>query len=174
MSKQFWANLALCVLLGSLAIFAAANLSSALTPRGLLAGECKPSAEAAALMPEVVLAKFEVGESLDRVVEANFYVQNKSDRDIKNIAVQCEFFDEHGSYVDQERWTLFETVPAGQSIRLSQAAKRFVSTRARALNCKIADFQQVKEPFYSLERVAVAEHGGAAETGHDQAAPTGH
>ena len=174
MSKQFWANLALSVILGSLAIFAVANFSSALTPRGLLVFDPKPSAEAAALLPQVILARYEVGESLDRVVEGNFYVQNKSGKDVKNIEVMCEFFDEKGNNVDRERWLLAETVPAGQSVRLNQAARRFVNTRTRALNCKIADVQLVKEPFFALERVAAAGHGEAPQGGHSQAAPAGH
>jgi len=130
MSKQYWANLALSLILGLLAIFAVANLSTALTPKGLLATEPRPSAEAAALLPQVVLAKYQVGESQDRVVEANFHVQNKSGKDVKNIEVMCEFFDEQGGYVDRERWLLAETVPAGQAVRLNQAARRFVNTRA--------------------------------------------
>jgi hypothetical protein len=178
MSKQFWANLALSVVLGSLAIFAAANFSSALTPKGLLVSEPQPSAEAAPLLPQVVLARYQVGESLDRVVEADFSIQNGSDRDVKNIDVFCEFFDERGGYVDRKKWTLFETIPAGQAVRLNQVARRFVSTRARALNCRIADFQLVKEPLFTLARVAVAGHaaggGEAPQGGHGQAAPAGH
>lgn len=173
MSKQYWANLALCLILGSLAIFAAANFSSALTPKGLLATEPEPSAEAAALLPQVVLARYQVGESSDRVVEANFYVQNKSGKDVKNIGVMCEFFDEQGGYVDRERWLLAETVPAGQAVRLNQAARRFVNTRSRALNCRIVDFQLAKEPFFALERVAAAGHGEAPQDGHGHAAPAG-
>lgn len=174
MSKKFWANLALGVILGSLAIFAAANFSSALSPRGLLAFDPKPSVEAAALLSQVVLARYEVGESLDRVVEGNFYVQNNSGKDVKNIEVMCEFFDEQGTYVDRERWLLAETVPAGQSVRLNQVARRFVSTRTRALNCRIADVQLVKEPFFSLARVAAVGHGEAPQGGHGQAVPAGH
>lgn len=178
MNKQFWANLALCIFLGGVAVFSAANFSSALTPKGLLAYDPKPSVEASSLLPQVALAKFEVGEGLDRMVEANFYVRNTSDRDVKNVGVMCEFFDERGGYVDRERWLLPETVPAGQSVRIPRADRRFVNTRARALNCRIADFQLVKEPFFALERVAVAGHGtGHGEMqsgGHGQAAPAGH
>ncbi|MHB8790408.1 MAG: hypothetical protein ACYDBT_11060 [Desulfobulbaceae bacterium] len=175
MSKQFWANLAVSLVLGSLAIFAAANFSSALSPKGLLAGEPQPSAEAAPLLPQVILARYQVGESLDRVVEADFYIQNGSDKDVKNIEVFCEFFDEQGGYVDRKKWTLPETVPAGQAVRLNQAAHRFVSTRARALNCRIADFQLVKEPFFTLARVAVAGHGaGGGEAQQSGHAPAGH
>ena len=118
MSKQYWANLALSLIIGSLAIYAAANLGSALTPKGLLVTEPKPSAEAADLLPQVVLARYEVGESLNREVEAQFYVQNKSAKDVKNIGVMCEFFDKQGASVDRERWLLAETVPAGQAVRL--------------------------------------------------------
>lgn len=177
MSKQYWAKLALSLILGSLAIYAAANLGSALTPKGLLVTEPSPSAEAAPLLPQVVLARYEVGESLDRVVEANFYVENKSGKDVKNIGVMCEFFDKQGGYVDRERWLLAETVPAGQAVLLNQAARRFVNTGARAYNCRIADFQLVKEPFFALERVAVASHGSghgeAPRGGNGHAAPAG-
>lgn len=175
MSKQFWANLALSVVLGGLVIFAVANFSTAITARGLLVTEPEPSAAAAPLLPQVVLTRFEVGESLNRVVEANFYVQNKSDRDVKNIEVLCEILDARKNPVDREQWTLFETVPAGQSVRLSQVARRFVSTRARGLKCGIVDLQPAEKPFFSLARVAAAGHGtGQQATGHDGAAADQH
>ena len=169
MTKQFWANLALSGALAAVAIFSAVNFSSALTPHGLLAFDAKPSAEAAALLPQVVLANYEVSEDPNQVVTGNFFVRNNSGKDVKNIDVMCEFSNEQGLYVDHKKWTLAQTVPAGQTVRLAQSARQFVNTNARALNCRIADFQLVQEPFFALARVAVAGHGEGHGAGHDMA-----
>ncbi|HEB70249.1 MAG TPA: hypothetical protein ENI88_11615, partial [Desulfobulbus sp.] len=60
MGKKFWANLALCILIGGLFTFAVTSISSALTPKGLFVTEPKPSAEIAALMPEVQLVNYKL------------------------------------------------------------------------------------------------------------------
>jgi len=173
MTKEFWANLALCVFLGLLAIFRVTKISSALTPKGLLVGEPQPSAEAAALLPQVVLTKYQVGEGPDRVVEADFYVQNSSGQDVKNIRVLCEFYDQKDNYMDRKWWILNEVVPFGQEVKISSAAKRYINTNSHSLDCRITDLQPVEEPFFALHRAAATGHGGGEGHGGDEGAAHG-
>ncbi len=167
MDKQYWANMALCVLLGGLAIFSAANISSALTPKGLLAFEQEPSAEAKKLLQDVKLIKFEAGEDTSHSVRAQFSVKNGSDQDVKNIKVQCEFFDSNGKYLDQESWIIGVTVPAGNAKMYSSVTKRFVHTKAKALDCKIKDLQVAEKSIFTIHRSASSGHGSVEEAnGH--------
>lgn len=178
MTKDFWANMALCVFLGLLAIFAVTRISSALTPKGLLVSEPSPSAEAASLLPQVVLAGYQVGENEDRVVEANFSIQNSSAHDVKNIRILCEFYDQQDNYMDRKWWLLNEVVAAGREVRISKAGKRFVNTNAHSLSCRIADLQPVKEPSFVLHRAEPgghgSDHGSEHAGGHGSAHGSGH
>jgi hypothetical protein len=169
MTKDFWANLALCVFLGMLVIFGVTKISSALTPKGLLVGEPRPSAEAVPLLPDVQLTRYQLGETLERVVEADFHVLNNSGHDVKNIRILCEFYDDENNFVDRKWWVLNEVVPSGEEVKISTADRRFVNTRSHSLSCEIADLQPVREPFFVLHRAAPKEHGsdeGAAHGGH--------
>lgn len=170
MTKNFWANLALCVFLGALAVFAVTKINSVLTPKGLLVTEPKPSAEAVSLLPDVVLSRYQVGETADRVVEADFYVQNNSGHDVKNIQVLCEFYDPRNNYMDREWWILNETVPSGREVKISSAARRYINTNSHSLACEITDLQPVSEPFFALHRASPAGgHGSDAGSEHGSA-----
>lgn len=174
MTRQFWANLALCVFLGSLAVFAVTRISSALTPKGLLVSEPKPSAEAAPLLKQILLEKYRVGENQDHVIVADFQIKNDSDQDVRNLAVLCEFYDDSAEFRDRKWWTLDETVPAGQTLTLTSTLRRFVNSQARALNCRLTDFQIVTEPFYALDRATAGGHAGSSESGHTPSEPASH
>lgn len=174
MTREYWANFALCIVLGTLVIFAITKASSALTPKGLFVDDPKPSQTAQEMMQEVVLTKYQLSESQKNMVEADFYVQNKSAQSIKNIQILCEFFDSNGMYRDRKTWLLAETVPSMHALKISSVTKRFVNTGAEALNCNISDFQVVKKSAFSLERHVSKGHGQASEEGHGQKAPAGH
>ena len=174
MTRQFWANLTLCIVLGALVIFSITQISSALTPKGLFMDDPQPSKEAEAMMQEVVLTQFRLGEDPNKMVKADFVIQNKSVQAIKNIKVLCEFFDAEGAYLDQELWLLAETVPSMNDLKASTISKRFVNTKAQALFCAIRDFQVVKEPAFKLERHVSSGHGEAAESDHGTPASAGH
>ena len=172
MNRSNWANVALCVILGLLIVFAVTRFSSALTPKGLLVSEEKPSAEAAALLPKVVLAGYNVGESTGHMVNAEFYVRNNSDEDVKNLDILCEFYNDKGAYMDRKFWTLTGPVPAGKSIQHSSISKRFINSRTRHLNCRITDLQVAEASFFTLHRAseghgegAVSEHGQVEQHG---------
>lgn len=174
MGSRFWANVALCVVLGILAVLGLTRLSSALTPKGLLATEPEPSPEVAALMRKVRLVDYRLSERPGHMVRAAFYVQNESDRDIKNISILCEFFDRNGRYVDRKLWLLADTVPAGKSDRHTMEQRRFVNTRANGLRCRLADFQVVEPPWFRVHRVEEGhggEHAALQESGHGETMP---
>ena len=174
MTRQYWANLTLCIILGALVIFSITKVGSALTPKGLFMGDPEPSQEAQKMLQEVVLTKYQLSESQKNMVEADFYIQNKSAQSIKNIQILCEFFDGNGIYRDQKTWLLAETVPSMHALKISSVSKRFVNTTAQALKCSISDFQVVKKSAFSLERHVSSGHGQASESGHSSPPPAGH
>ena len=174
MTRQYWANLALCIVLGALVIFAITRASSALTPKGLFMGDSQPSPEVQKMMQEVVLTKYQLSESQKNMVEADFYVQNKSAQAVKNIKVLCEFFDDNGQYKDRKIWLLAEKVPSMHSLKISSVSRRFVNTSAQALNCSITDFQVVKPPAFALERHAGGGHGEPSDSDHGEKHSSGH
>lgn len=174
MTRQYWANMVFCIVVGALVIFSVTKIGSALTPKGLFASDPKPSPEAEKILKDVVLTKFQLGEGLNNMVEADFYIQNKTDNNIKNVNVLCEFFDEKGMYRDRETWILAETIPAMHVLKISSISKRYVNTGARALNCSITDFQLVRKPAFTLERHESKGHGESSVSGHGEQPPSGH
>lgn len=176
MGKKFWANLALCVVLGGLFVFGITSISSALTPKGLFVTEPEPSAEVAALLANVQLVNYNLSEDPNRIVRAGFVVRNSSEQDVKNLSVQCEFFDPKGKFLDRKTWLLSGKVPAGKTMTQNTISKRFVHSQAKGMQCKLVDFDLVQEPAFVLHRVEGGHGGGhdssAADAGHG--APAGH
>ena len=164
MGKKFWANVILCVFIGGVASVVLANINSALTPKGVLVSDPEPSAEAAVLMDKVLLSEYNLSEDAGHVVKGDFLVSNESDKDILNINIMCEFYDAQGKYLDREQWLLGDRVPAGQSVRHTEAARRFVNTASKAMKCKVVNFEVAATPFFKLHRVE-GGHGHAAHSG---------
>lgn len=166
MDKKVWANLALCVFLGAMFVVGVTRISAALTPRGLFVKDPAPSADAASLLPQVQLVKYNMGEDSEHMVRADFFVQNTSETDVKNLEVFCEFFDEKGTFLDLKKWLLSGTVPAGKTMQHSSVSERFINTRSKGLTCKITDFRVANASFFKLHRAEGIGHGGDAG-GHD-------
>lgn len=174
MTRQYLANLALCIVLGAVAIFSITQIGSALTPKGLFVSEPKPSREAEKLMQDVILTDYQIGESNKNIVEAEFNIQNNSSQSVKNISISCDLFDEKGKFRDRKGWKFTETIPGQNQLRVVSSSKLFVNTAARALICSITDFQLVKKPFFTLDRHVEEAHGKASETGHGEQIPAAH
>lgn len=168
MDKDFLANSLLSVFLGGVAMFAVSHVSSALTPRGVLAKAPQPSCRAEKLLDQVVLSRYNAGEDAGHMVKAEFQVQNASDKDVRNVTVSCDFFDDGGRYLDNKQWLIDGVVPAGKTAQYVFVDRRFVHTRAMALNCKIVDLKVAGAPLFSLHREAERGHGEekAAEHGN--------
>jgi hypothetical protein len=160
MGKKFWANLALCVILGGIVSFTLANIGSALTPKGLFVSDSKPSPVVTALLPDVQLVKYHLSEERDRMVRAAFVVKNDSDQDIRNIKVLCEFYGPRGKYFDRKIWLLGGKVSAGKVLRYNSVGKHFVHSRASDYRCELMDFSLDSPPFFVLHR------GEGGEGGH--------
>lgn len=174
MTRQYFANLALCIVLGAVAIFSVTQVGSALTPKGLFVSEPEPSHDAKKMMQDVILTRYQIGESSKNMVEAEFYIQNNSSQSVKNITVSCDFFDETGKFRDRKGWKLAETISGQNQKKIVSNSKRFVNTGARALNCSITDFQLAKESFFILDRHVAEGHGNAPDTGHGEQTPAAH
>ncbi len=164
---DYWAKVALCIILGLLIIFALTHLSSALTPQGLLASEPEPSAEAAPLLSKVVLVDYNLGEDPNHMVKANFYVRNNSDQDVRNVNILCKFYNDKGSFTDRKLWMISKTIPAGKVVTHTDLSHIFVNTTSRAVSCRITDLQVVRPPFFVLHRAPVSYGEAVAGHGHE-------
>ncbi len=171
MGKKFWANIFLCVFIGIVLSLALANIGSALTAKGVLAPDFEPSAEAAALIEQVILSDYTLSETSDRMVSGKFIVTNTSGQDVKNVDVLCEFFDGAGKYLDREQWLLSGTVPTGKTMSHSSEARRFVNTGSKNMKCGIVNFQVAKVPFFQLHRVEGGHGEAEPAAGHGEEAP---
>jgi hypothetical protein len=169
MGKKFWANILLCVFIGIVLSLVLANIGSALTPKGILASDPKPSAVAAALFDKVVLADYNLSEDQGQMVTGDFIVTNTSGREVKNINVQCEFFDGDGKYLDREEWLLSGRVPTGKTMRHTSVARRYVNTASKNMKCSIVDFEVAHAPFFVLHRLEGGHGEEAAKGGHGEA-----
>lgn len=172
MRTKFWANLALCVVIGVCFVFGVTQFSSALTPKGLFIGESEPSADVAALVPKVQLANYTLSEGANRMVKADFIIDNKSEKDVKNFNVLCEFYSPSGKFLDRELWLLAGKVPAGKTMQHSSTSERFIHTGAKGLQCKLIDFEVASAPSFVLHRATGGHgHGGHGDGEHGHGAP---
>ncbi len=174
MTREYWANMGLCFILGALVIFAVTRAGSALTPKGLFVGEPEPSPLAEKMMNYVVLADFQIGKGKNNIFDAEFFIQNKTAHNVKNINVVCDFLGRDGMYVDRETWVLTETVPASHSAKISSVSRRYINTNTSDSSCSITDFEVVRKPAFTLERHVGGGHGKASTSGHDAAPSAGH
>jgi len=174
MGKDFWANLILCLVLGSILIFAVTKIGSALTPKGLLVGEAQPSAEAASLLKDVVITQYSIIQDRNHKVAADFYIRNNSAQDVKNVHVLCDFFDRQGKYLDREQWILTQTFPSGEEHEAASILASFVNMKDRS-KCRITDLELAKDPIFKLHRATGGHgHGESGETGHADSHGGGH
>ncbi|GAB4337537.1 MAG: hypothetical protein Kow0089_08880 [Desulfobulbaceae bacterium] len=172
MTREYWANLALCLVLAAIVIFSMTRIGSAITPKGLFAYDPKLSPEAAELLGKVSLSKASIVKDPENRFKAEFVVKNRSDNNVKNIKVLCEFIDAEGRYRGREYWLLADTVPAMHEVSISEVSKRFIHSGTRTLKCSIVDLQRVEKPFFTLERQAATGHGKTTGNPHGQ--PAGH
>lgn len=167
MNGKGLANLLLGILIVVLVIVGLANLSSALTPRGLFVNELSPDAAGKLELTDYKVASDEA----NKMVSANFQVSNRGEVDAQGIEVSCEFFSGQGRYLDRKTWLLAGILGAGASTDDTQHDRRFIHTEARAINCQISAWKPVAKPLFSVERHAAAGHGAeAAGGGHGEAA----
>ena len=169
MGKKFWANIFLCVFIGVVLSLVLANIGSALTPKGVLAPNFEPSAEAKPLLDKVVLSDYNLSEAPGQMVSGEFIVTNTSGQDVKNVDVLCEFFDGDGKYLDREQWLLSGTVPNEKTMSHKSVARRFVNTGFKNMKCNIVNFQIAATPFFQLHRVEGGHGEAPADGGHGEA-----
>ena len=148
MGKKFWANLTLCVVLGGLFVFAATNISSALTAKGLFSRNRHLPPRLQHCYPRCRLVNYNLSEDPNRMVQADFIVKNSSDQDVKNLNMLCEFYDPSGKFLDRKTWLLSGQVPAGKTMQHNSVSERFVNTRAKGLQCTLVDFDACRGSFF--------------------------
>lgn len=175
MEKRFWANTALCAVLGGLVVCALVNVSAAVTSKGFMVKEAEPSVLVQEMQGKVTLDGYEVGEESGRNVKSLFLVSNHSDKDVKNLHVRCDFFGEDRVELDRELWLLPEIISAGEAGKeLKSSGKRFLHRDAKAVHCRIIDLQIAEAPFFTLHRSVGGGHGeatgGHGDNGHGSSA----
>jgi hypothetical protein len=115
---------------------------------------------------------YRLSEDENKIVQAGFVVSNSSEQDVKNLNVQCEFFDADGKFLDRKTWLLQGPVPAGKVMKQQTLSRRFVNSHAKGMECKLVNFALVEAPDFVLHRVIGGHGASAADTGHG--APAGH
>jgi hypothetical protein len=176
MGKDFWANILLCLVLAVFAIFAVTRIGSALTPKGLLVGEPRPSAESAPLLKDVRIAQYRIIMDRGHKVAAHFYIRNDSARDVKNVSILCDFFDGKGNFMDREKWILSHTFPAGEERKSSSVLENFVNMNGTS-DCRVADLQVAETGIPDSGThgsAAVQAESGSGEKGHGAPQGGGH
>jgi len=176
MTRQYWANLALCILLGAFVLFSISRIGSALTPKGLFVVEPSPSSDAEKVLKDVLLVEYPpiINDIEDSMVTAEFLVRNDSAHSVKSITVLCDFEDEKEQHRDRKVWTFAERVTPGEQKPLRSISKLYLNRSARFSACRITDLQLVEKPFFALERHVSEEHGGSSGDGHEKQPSSGH
>lgn len=175
MNTKKTANIILCIFLGTAAAIGLVVCSSALSPKGLFMGGKSVSPTISSLKGEITLKMYELGQDPSNWVKAAFLIDNSSNKDVKNLKVQCEFFDEEGRYCDTDLWLLYGTVPAGKQLIHRSLNRKFINSRSANLRCELVDLKIVPPAVTTSqghEEVHGEEAGGNEVT--KPAAPQGH
>lgn len=176
MSREYWANLILCIILGACVIYVVSGIGSVLTPKGLLVSDPEPSEEVSSFISDVKLTQFGITHGQDRQVSAEFYIHNNTEQDVKNVQILCEFFDADGSYLDREKWILYGTFPGGTEVKSTSVSDRYIHVKG-PVDCRVADLQLAGGPIFKLHRSSGGGHGETPDSGdggHDAPHGSGH
>ncbi len=175
MTRQFLANLALCSILGALAIFSVTQVGSVLTPKGLFMSKPSISHDAEKMLQDVILANYRIVKSTkNSMVEANFNIRNNSVHSVKNVSIICDFEDENKNHNDREVWKIGEKFPAKHQVNVTSVSKRYINTKAKASACFITDFQLIRKPAFTLKRHVSKGHEQDSKKGNGAQPPSGH
>lgn len=169
MGKDFWANLVFCSVLAVFLVFAVTKIGSSLTAKGLLASEPHASPEAVSLLKDVAITQYSIVQDRHHKIVADFYIRNNSSRDVKNINVLCDFFDEKGKYLDREKWILSRIFPSGEEHKFASVLERYINMKGTS-DCRVTDLQLDADPIFKLHR-STGGHQKAKSGEVDHTAP---
>lgn len=137
MRCDFWANLALCLVLSALVVFALGHAGSALTERGLFVGKSEPAPAVAEAVGRMQMEVVAMESAAGGEVRAGFVLYNGGDQPVRDLEVRCEFFDAQQDYVGRQRWVLRQVVAAG-AVEFSETVGHFfVPRRAEGVQCEL-------------------------------------
>ncbi|MBU0945327.1 MAG: hypothetical protein KJ804_10080 [Proteobacteria bacterium] len=170
MNGKFWGNVGLSVVLVGLLSFAYGKVSASSGVQGLFLPEVKVSASTEALLHSVALVRSEVKVHADNLqVDSSFSIENKSEQDIKNVAILCTLFDSQNREQGRDKWVVYDTVKSQGNGDFTFSDKRYISDTVVRSDCQIVDIQVAKAPFISVHRVAAGQGGG-----HEKQGAAGH
>ncbi|OQX07093.1 MAG: hypothetical protein BWK76_25335 [Desulfobulbaceae bacterium A2] len=162
---NFWANLALCLVLAALGVFALARVGTALGERGLFAGPGEIAPAMAEVLSHMQMEMVSMESAAGGEVRAGFVVYNGGTELVRDLELLCEFFDGQETYVGRQRWTLRQEVQPGVVNFVESSARFFVPRRAEGVQCQMVGLRQIPSSGGKVARAQGAEpHGEGQES----------
>ena len=97
--------------------------------------------------PTTVASDLELGTVArrdDMLMHADFTIQNKGAKAIKDIEITCEHAGNSGTKIDSNRRTIYEVIKARSKRRFPNFSMGFVHSQAVRYGCSITDFKVVE------------------------------
>ena len=83
-------------------------------------------------------------EGFGSIMEADFFIKNKSIYDIKDIEILCIHFAKSGTKIDSNERKIYEVIKANSTKSYLNFNMGFIHEQANSSSCKINDFTLIK------------------------------
>jgi hypothetical protein len=80
-------------------------------------------------------------EGFDNVMEATFVIKNGSQREIKDVEIECTHYAKSGTRIDSNKRTIFDVIPANGKKRFEDFNMGLIHTQVHRTSCDIIDLE---------------------------------
>lgn len=93
---------------------------------------------------EIAMEAIEVGFTWKssvggNIMEANFVVNNKGKRAVKDVKITCDLYAKSGTRIDKNTRTLYDVFKAGAKKTVRDVNMGFIHSQAQSARCKVVD-----------------------------------
>ena len=75
----------------------------------------------------------------DSVMEATFVIKNNSDRNVKDITIECTHSAKSGTVIDKNKRTIYESFSAKSEKKIANMNMGFIHGQVEKSGCQITD-----------------------------------
>jgi len=99
----------------------------------------EPDNSVKSVLPQVALDLSWKRGGFETVMLADFTVNNGSDYSIKDFEITCKHYANSGTFIDSNRKTVYDIVPAHSTKKFSDFSMGFINSQVATSSCGITD-----------------------------------
>jgi hypothetical protein len=89
---------------------------------------------------QLKLEHFAWSAALGRIADVKFVLNNKSGYDVKDVEIECSFYGNSGTLLDNQTKTVFDIFKSKRRKKVPRLNMGIVDAQSRTCNCYVKDF----------------------------------